>query len=187
MGCPGVRAAEQRRVHRLATRATLDAMVREALPGALRFAIRLTGDAGAAEDVVQDALVRAAARYGGFRGESAFRTWLFRIIINVWRDHQRRAAPLPNRPARLEDDLVDRRSRDPSLQCADGELARRIAQRVSALPPRLREVFVLSTYEELSAPQICEVLGVSAAAVHTALYEARARLRQELAAYRIEN
>ena len=66
--------------------ASLDQLVLEHLPSALRFATRLTGDPHAAEELVQEALVRVVRRFATFRGEATFRTWLFRIVINVFRD-----------------------------------------------------------------------------------------------------
>ncbi|MGE0378430.1 MAG: RNA polymerase sigma factor, partial [Planctomycetaceae bacterium] len=64
----------------------LDRLVREHLPAAARFATRLTGGPDLAEDLVLEALLRVARSYRTFRGESTFRTWLFQIIINVFRD-----------------------------------------------------------------------------------------------------
>jgi RNA polymerase sigma-70 factor (ECF subfamily) len=63
----------------------LDRLVTEHLPSALRFATRLTGDIDAAEEVVQEALVRVARSWKTFRGEARFQTWLFQIVINVFR------------------------------------------------------------------------------------------------------
>ena len=64
----------------------LDRLVTQNLSAALRFATRLTGTLDAAEDVLQEALVRVARSWKSFRKEAEFRTWLFRIVINVFRD-----------------------------------------------------------------------------------------------------
>jgi RNA polymerase sigma-70 factor (ECF subfamily) len=147
------------------------------LSEALRLAVRLTGDAADAEDVVQDALVRVARSWKSFRGDAQFRTWLFRIVVNAFRDW---AAPRPV-PERLEADPPDRRAGDPCSEAAAAELGRRIAERVSALPPRQREVLVLVSYEGLSPREVAEVLGITEANVHATLHVARKRLRRELA------
>jgi RNA polymerase sigma-70 factor (ECF subfamily) len=152
------------------------------LPEALRLAIRLTGDPHDGEDVVEEALVRVARGWESFRGEARFRTWLFRIVINAFRDWL--AARPPTEP--LADDVPDRRGRDPAAQAAGSELGRLIAARVSALPPQQREVLVLSCYEGLSTGQIAEVLGISQANVHATLHVARKRLRRELARHVLE-
>ena len=64
----------------------LDRLVTQNLSAALHFATRLTGSLDAAEDVLQEALVRVARSWKSFRKEAEFRTWLFRIVINVFRD-----------------------------------------------------------------------------------------------------
>ena len=120
-------------------RSTLDRLVRENLPATLRFAVRLTGDLDTAEEVVQEALLRAARAWASFRGESQFRTWLFRIVINASHDMGR----LPEQPAALPDDVCDDKARDPASLAQAGELAELIARLVSSLPPRQREVLVL--------------------------------------------
>src|SRR5262245_7253935 len=67
-------------------RAAFERLVVEHIPAALRLAIRICGDAHGAEDVVQEALLRAAKGHRSFRGEAKFSTWLFRIVINAARD-----------------------------------------------------------------------------------------------------
>ncbi len=148
----------------------------------MRFATRLTGDADRAEDVVQEALVRVVRSWSGFRGEAAFRTWLFRIVINVFRDALRKAS---GGPAELEAyrDAVDPSAADPSDAASAVELEERVAGEVSRLPPRQREVLVLSVYEGLSAREIASVVEISEANVHSTLFAARSRLKSRLAAY----
>lgn len=158
---------------------TLDQLVKQHLPGALRFAVRLTGDPGTAEDILQDALVRVARGWKGFRNEASFRTWLFRIVINVFRSHLERTSSAE----RLIADPIDATAIDPADASQVEELKRLVATTVSALPPRQREVFVLLTYEGLTVEETAETLGISPANVHSTLYVARARLREQLAPY----
>lgn len=167
---------------RPADRASLDRLVSAHLSEALRLAIRLTGDPDEAEEVVQEALVRVARSWKSFRGEARFRTWLFRIVINAFRDRiaARRGTE------RLEEDVPDGRVADPAAEAATAELGRVIAARVSALPPRQREVVILTCYEGLSPGEAAEVLGISQANVHATLHVARQRLRRELARHFLE-
>ncbi len=65
---------------------TLDRLVQMHLNDALQLAVRLSGGPDSAEEIVQEALLRVAKNWKTFRGEAAFRTWLFRIVINVFRD-----------------------------------------------------------------------------------------------------
>src|SRR5688572_26366493 len=93
-------------------RQTFDRLMLDHLDGAQRFAIRLTGDAASAEELVQEALVRAAGAWRSFRGTSTFRTWLLQVVVNVFRDRLRARAG----PAGLEDanDVADARDVEPA-------------------------------------------------------------------------
>lgn len=159
-------------------KAALDRLVEEHLPAALRFAQRLTGDLDAAEDLVQDALLRVARNWSGFRGEAKFRTWLFQIVVNAFRDRLRR----PPMQA-LFDDVDDRHAAEPTQAALDAELGEIVARKIAELPPRQREVLVLSFYEQMSASDIALVAGISPENVYSTLHQARARLKKELAAY----
>ena len=161
---------------------SLDQLVEEHLSPALRFAIRLTGDPGLAEDILQEALVRVSGNWSRFRHEAGFRTWLFRIIINVFRTHCAKAATAGS----LMDDPIDAAASDPAAASQLNELQRLVAASVSALPPRQREVFVLLTYEGLSVEDAAEALGITPANVHSTLHIARTRLREQLASYLVE-
>src|SRR5689334_10978874 len=71
-------------------RHTVDQLVVEHLPVALRFAQRLTNDPDVASEIVQEALCRVLKQWKTFRGEAAFSTWLMQIVVNVDRDRRRR-------------------------------------------------------------------------------------------------
>lgn len=159
-------------------KAALDRLVVEYLPAALRFAVRLTGDAEEAEDLVQDALVRVARAWSSFRGEAAFRTWLFQIVVNAFRDRLRRP-----RLETLDEEVTDWRGAGPAEIAQHTELGELVARKVSSLPPRQREVLVLTMYEQLPAREVAAMLGISEANVYSSLHQARARLRKELAEY----
>jgi RNA polymerase sigma-70 factor, ECF subfamily len=161
-------------------RERFDQLVSGHLSGALRFAVRLVGDAHAAEDLVQEALYRAARGWKGFRGESAFRTWLFQIVVNVFRDQLARAE---QRTGELNDQMVDGRSAEPGERASAAELGPLVARLVSALPPRQREVLVLVAYEGLGPSEAAGVLGISESNARANLAHARQRLKQQLAPY----
>jgi RNA polymerase sigma-70 factor, ECF subfamily len=161
----------------------LDRLVTQHLSTSLQFATRLTGSQDAAEDLLQEALVRVARSWKTFRKEAEFRTWLFRIVINVFRDRLARTKPAEPSPL---DGLADPRSLDPASEAQTSELGRLIAARISALPPRQREVMVLTAFEGFSPRQTASLLSITEANVHSTLGVARERLRKELASYLIE-
>ncbi len=160
-------------------------LVLEHVPQALRFATRLTGRTDVAEEVVQEALYRAARSLHTFRGESQFRTWLFRIVIHAFRDRLK-ASATAHRHQELTEDVPDCVTPDPTAAVLAEELRAAVAQRVSALPRRQREVLVLVAYEGMSVRQTAELLGISQSCVHVNLYHARKRLKAELGPYLAE-
>jgi RNA polymerase sigma-70 factor, ECF subfamily len=159
-------------------RETLDELVSEHQASMLRLATRLTGRVESAEEVMQEALLRVTQNWNGFRGQAGFKTWATRILLNVFHDWlaKRRWSP------RLQD-VPDSRQPDPASCAMAEELGRHIAGRVSALPPRQREVLILLTYEGLSAEEAAQLLDIQVANVYSTLYEARQRLRAELAPF----
>jgi len=165
--------------------ATFDRQVAELIPAMLRLAVRLCGDAHAAEDVVQDALVRAARSSQTFRGEAKLSTWLTRIVVNVFRDQVECSARRRDRDELTDDVEVDARvmksSSDPARAAQADEFGRIVAKLVSQLPPRQREVLVLIAYEGLSGRTAAGVLGISEQNVRTTLHLAREKMKQMLA------
>lgn len=168
----------------LGERRTLDSFVREHLPDALRLATRLTGSVDEAEEVVQEAMLKAVRGWTRFRRQSSFRTWLFRIVINAFHDHvaRRHAGP----PREWLDDPPDRRGHSPDVRLEQEELQAAVTKAIAALPPRQRAVLVLTTYEHLSTEEIAETLEMSTANVHVTLSAARKRLRQQIQALVVE-
>jgi RNA polymerase sigma-70 factor, ECF subfamily len=160
-------------------RTTFDRLVLEHLSAALRFAIRLTGDASAGEDLMQDALLKAHRSWQTFRGESKFQTWLFQIVINSFRDQ----VAAVQRTARSLDDQIESRDPAPSHTAQSHELSEIVATEISRLPPRQREVLVLMTYEQLCIRDVAATLGITEQNVRTNLHHARECLRERLRKY----
>ena len=163
--------------------ASLERLVSEHLPIALRFATRLAGDPHQAEELVQEALLRVVRSWESFRGEADFRTWLFRIIINVFRDGRRGTAEGSVSLAEYVNELAEVAEPEPAAAAMAGELEERIALEVSRLPPRQREVLVLMTFEQMTVAEVASVVGISSANVYSTLSAARAQLRTRLAPY----
>jgi RNA polymerase sigma-70 factor (ECF subfamily) len=161
---------------------SLDELVLAHLPDALRFATRLTGDLHAAEDIVSEALLRAVRSWPSFRGEAAFRTWLWRIVLNVFRDRLR-ARHTNDAGLDEAEEVADTSVCEPIDAVLAVELGQLVAREVSGLPPRQREVLVLAVYESLSTAEIAAAAEITEANVHATLSLARARLKQRLARY----
>jgi RNA polymerase sigma-70 factor (ECF subfamily) len=149
------------------------------LDAAYNLARWLTRDAAAAEDVVQDAMVRALDYFASFRGENP-RAWLLRIVRNValTRLEQRaraREAPLDAEPGGAHEHLVDD-APDPEAVLAHSEGMSQLERMLSSLPPDLRECVVLRELEDLSYRDIARITGVPIGTVMSRLYRAREKL-----------
>jgi RNA polymerase sigma-70 factor (ECF subfamily) len=158
-------------------------LVRRHMRDAYGFCLRLTDDPFRAEELSQDGFVLAYRHLKEFRGESSFRTWLYRILLNLHRDRIRRRT---REEARLD---VLKSGAPRPLPAGPGapeagqeavELEEIIRRRVAALPDRQREVLVLHVYQGLDYRAIAEAIGCSYDDVKVNLSLARRRLREEL-------
>ena len=155
------------------------AFARAALPhldAAYNLARWLVRDADAAQDVVQDAMVRALTYFAGFRGENA-RAWLLQIVRTTAYNRaarQRGAAEVPL-PEEDEPALPDPGA-TPEAALAQREAAGTLEQALAALPPELRECLVLRELEEMSYRDIARVTGVPTGTVMSRLWRARQAL-----------
>ena len=169
---------------RTGDRAAFDELVRRTYRDTLQLATRLAGDEHDARDIVQDTYLRAYRGLRRFRGDSRFRTWLFRITVNCASSHQSRARR--HRHAALTTDdaghppveavVADTGAERVSLR-ADLEAA------LAALAPKLRAVVVLRDVYDLPHDAIAAELGISQAAAKVRLHRARQQLRERLFAY----
>jgi RNA polymerase sigma-70 factor, ECF subfamily len=157
-------------------RDTFGRLVLENLPAAQAFAIRLCGNVDAAEEIVQEALLKVARSWRSYRGEAKFKTWLFAIVVNAFRDHWRRASD----DGQLTAEMEDAKSAFPGQRVEAEELGEAVARLIAMLPPRQREVLVLNVYEELGSAEIAEMLGISEQNVRTNLHLGREKLRELL-------
>jgi len=148
------------------------------LDSAYSFARFLSRDADAAQDIVQDAFLRAHRSFGGYRGENA-RAWLFTIVRNCYLasiKNRRRTTRL-NGDAREEDssDAFEVPSQDDTPEEAllrKGE-SEAVQAAIATLPRRLREIIILREIEELSYSQIAEVTSLPIGTVMSRLSRAR--------------
>src|ERR1700741_2354396 len=124
---------------------------------ALRLARRILGNGALAEDVVQDALVRVWINAPRWRPEAAFRTWLYRIVVNLSLNAKRRTPDLPLAAAEHVADAGPA----PDEQLRLDERDRRLAGAIDALPPRQRAAVTLTYQEGLSNAEVAEVLDTS--------------------------
>ena len=154
-----------------------------------RLAVNITHNHEDAEDVRQEALIKAYSNLGRFRGGSRFYTWLVRIALNeaLMKLRKRR----PGRQVSL-DELIEADDRNvtrresldwrnnPGQRYARSELGRTLREAIEGLDARARAVLVLRDVEDFSTRETSEMLGLSVTTVKTRLRRARMSLRERL-------
>jgi RNA polymerase sigma-70 factor (ECF subfamily) len=176
--------AERRHLERfrLGDPAAFDDLVRQHADAVYRFALRLTGRAHEAEDVAQETFARALNHAREFRAESGFRTWLFRIAINLERDAARRrsASPVESGHERIDDELgaaADSvHETDVASAAESRERLRAVRAGVERLPRMQRETLILRVYEDLPYSEVALILGISVGAAKMNVLYARKKL-----------
>lgn len=141
----------------------------------LRLARSYVGDAALAEDVFQDVFVQAFRSASELRDPQAMRSWLLTITANRSRDHLR---SWTRRNVSYVRELPERGDVDSPPESMHEDRA--LADAVLALPLPFREVVLLHYYEQLSIPEVAQVLGIPSVTVRTRLHRARRALRRAL-------
>jgi len=135
-----------------------------------------------AEEVAQDAFVRAWSNLNRFRGDSSFKTWLLTIAWNQAMSRRRRLTGWFRSAASLDDvaEPVDAgRRQDAAVH--DAQLQRHARQAIQALTPKLRDALLLSQSGDYGYDEIGAVLGIAVGTVKWRVSEARRRVREQLA------
>jgi RNA polymerase sigma-70 factor (ECF subfamily) len=141
--------------------------------------LRLCSDRTLADDLAQEVFLRAYRGLVGFEGRSAFGTWLYRIAYNVYLNQRTRV----RRFSVLPEDYDGRAAPDDALSAPRADLRKDLAAAVSELPDRYRAVVILYYLEEVSYPEIAEILGVPLGTVKTHLHRAKRLLRDTMQAW----
>jgi RNA polymerase sigma-70 factor (ECF subfamily) len=153
-----------------------------------RIAQHITQNREDAEDVVQDAFLKAYQNLGQFQGQSKFYTWLVRIAVNEALMRLRRRRPERmvsiDEDVKTEEDSMPREIADwspnPEQLYNQAELKDILGKTIQGLPPSFRMVFVLRDVEGLSTEETAEALDLSIPAVKSRLLRARLQLRERL-------
>ncbi len=129
-----------------------------------------------ANDLAQEAFLKAWRAIGRFRGESRFSTWLYRIAVNACLNHRALRRPATEE---LPDSLPDP-GRGALSAVETKDQSRRVREAVARLPERQRATLILKVYQELSHEEVAAVLGTSVGTVKSNLFHALANLRRLL-------
>jgi RNA polymerase sigma-70 factor, ECF subfamily len=153
----------------------------------VNFVRALTSDDGEADDLAQETFIRAYQGIGRFRGESAFRTWLYRVATNVVQSHLRKRTRRRRwfGPSLDEHESTTAQAASPLSMAAtvDEDAARRqiIDRALASLPPEMRLVVTLRDVHGFDYAEIAGMLGIPIGTVESRIFRARQRLRPLLA------
>jgi RNA polymerase sigma-70 factor, ECF subfamily len=172
--------------------AAFEELVRHYDQAVLRLALHLTGSEHDAQDVYQDAFLKAYKNIGSFRFECSFYTWIYRIVTNLCLDHLRRRqvrkedAPVVTDSQGEQYDLLDqtadgRPAANPERDLLRRELGSRIQGALERLTPRERMVFELKHYHGLKLRTVGEMLNTTEETAKNTLFRATQKLRGALA------
>ena len=166
-------------------KALFEILVRRYNQRLYRVALGILGDDGEAEDVMQDAYVRAYTHLGQFAGAARFATWLTRIAVYealARARRRRRVVEIDAMPEPKRETLAPSTERDPEEKAIGRDLLAVLEAAIRSLPPTYRPVVLLRDVEGLSTAEVAYGLGLSEPVVKTRLHRGRALLRRDLAA-----
>ncbi|HTM86817.1 MAG TPA: sigma-70 family RNA polymerase sigma factor [Terriglobales bacterium] len=172
--------------------AAFEELVRHYDQAVLRLALHLTGSEHDAQDIYQEAFLKAYKNVGSFRFECSFYTWIYRIVTNLCLDHLRRRAvrreeaPVAVDPQGEQYDMLEqvadgRAGADPERDLMRRELGGRINRALARLTPRERMVFELKHYHGLKLRTVGEILNTTEETAKNTLFRATQKLRVALA------
>jgi len=163
----------------------IEALLLPHLDAAYNLARWLTRSATEADDIVQDAMVRALKSFSGFRGNDA-KPWLLTIVRNCFRTAVKRRAgamtmsldSMPDTDSAAMEAALAIAGSDPESIASNMAQRRRLDGLMATMPPDFREVLVLRELEELSYREIADITGVPMGTVMSRLARARALLKE---------
>jgi len=173
-------------------RKAFDELVERYHRQAYNIAYRMTGNSADAEDLVQEAFIRAYRFFGQYRRDMPFENWLYRIISNVFVDSLRKR---PKARIRSLDEPIVTSEGDAPFEVADRgpgpednvltkDLDTRIQEALAMLPEFFRLAVIYADIEGLSYEEIAEVMGTSIGTVRSRIHRGRSLLRDKLKVYR---
>jgi len=172
-------------------RAAFEVLVRHYDQSVLRLALHLTGSETDAQDVYQEAFLKAYKNLGSFRFECSFYTWIYRIVTNLCLDHLRKRnvrkedAPVAVDNSGEEYSVLEqfadvRSGANPERDLMRRELGARIAKALNKLTPRERMVFEMKHYQGLKLRTIGEILNTTEETAKNTLFRGTQKLRAAL-------
>jgi RNA polymerase sigma-70 factor, ECF subfamily len=147
-------------------------------------AVRLTRSRSEAEDLLQEAMMRAWSFWDRFEHGTNARAWMHRILMNTFINGYRRRKRERDVLAQVDRDLWDRPFRDHAVREAEG-LGDEVEQALSTLPDEFRQVVLLVDFDDLSYREVADTLGCPIGTVMSRLHRGRRVLKRHLLGYAV--
>lgn len=176
-------------LQRKSSRAEFEALLTPLIDGLYASALRLTRNERNAEDLVQDAVMRAWRFFDKFEKGTNFKAWIFRILTNTFINHYRRntreqglqdESERQSVEARFFSADVTEKADNPEEFLLDRVMSQTVLQAIDALPIDFRMVVLLADLQEFSYKEIAEILGIPVGTVMSRLFRARKQLQSVL-------
>lgn len=145
-----------------------------------RWLVRLTGKIHVAEDIAQDAFLRAWVALPTYRQTGPFRSWLFTIAKNCWLDARRHSDLHPKIPMSAD---IQAKAVEPLTGILESESQCQFQLALAALPWKYRAAYLLWTQEELPYSEIARILAINEENARWRVHQARRTLLKQLAPY----
>ena len=158
--------------------AAFESIVRRWQSPLVNLAWRFCRDRGRAEEMAQEAFLRAFRSLGQWRGESAFSTWLFSLATNLYRNEIRR---VPGSMLSLDEIAEPREPHDSTAAFDEASRDEALRRAVLALPPKYRDAILLFYFHEQDVPAAARTLGIPEGTVKARLFRGRGLLRSKFA------
>lgn len=160
------------------------ALVQRHQDGLYTLALRMLGHREDAADVVQEAFLRSWDKIRTLR-QAPFKHWLYRIAVNLCRDHQRARKVRGQQPDDAEDQILRLRTADPGPESVALQRERLtvLAKAITSLPEEFRAALVLRDVNDLSYEQVAEILEVPVGTVKSRLSRGRLQVHHHLLLY----
>jgi RNA polymerase sigma-70 factor (ECF subfamily) len=150
-------------------------LYRDNLGRVYALCLRMSGDPSLAEELTQEAFIRAWSKLATFRGDSAFSTWLHRLTVNVVLGHGRSRSRRDRTESPAQSEAVE-----PRVRPRQPDTALDLERAVGTLPQRARTVFVLHDVEGYKHHEIADLTGMAVGTSKAQLHRARRLLRKAL-------
>ena len=175
----GVTEAELIALSRQGDSVAFENLIKIHMKWAYGLAYRLSGEHFLADEISQEAFVALYRSFGKFRGEARLKTYLTRIIINIWHQHLRGVYRQQN----LNQALARRQQRDESnlpRELKRDETREKIEEAIAKLPPAQKKIFILKHLEGMKIREVAEAVGCREGTVKAHLFKACRNLRKNL-------